>query len=96
MEKFITFIITDLPADENYVGEYKNGKYHGKGTYTSDNWKYVGEWKNGKRNGMGTLTFPTGLRYVGKWKDDKKYGMGTITFLGRDRKIHSKFVSHVV
>ena len=34
-----------------YLGEYKDGKQHGKGTYTylyGD--KYVGEFKNGKRN----------------------------------------------
>ena len=30
--------------ERNYVGEWKNGKYHGQGTYIwSDGRKYVGE-----------------------------------------------------
>ena len=31
-----------------YVGDYKDGKYHGQGTYTfADGRKYVGEFKDG-------------------------------------------------
>ena len=38
---------------EKYVGEYKDGKKHGQGTYTygKGKWegdKYVGEFKDGK------------------------------------------------
>ncbi len=41
-----------------YVGEYKDGKYNGQGTYTFANvcvacGKYVGEFKDGKYNGQG-------------------------------------------
>ena len=33
-----------------YVGQYKDGKKHGKGTYTwFDGGKYEGSWKNGVR-----------------------------------------------
>ena len=31
-----------------YVGEWKDGKQHGQGTFTADGTKYVGEWRNGK------------------------------------------------
>ena len=32
-----------------YLGEYKDGKKHGKGRYTwSDGGIYVGEWREGK------------------------------------------------
>ena len=32
-----------------YVGEYKDGKKHGQGIYTSPGGtKYVGEWREGK------------------------------------------------
>jgi len=44
-----------------YLGEYKDGKFHGQGTETwSNGRKYVGEWKNDKRHGQGTYTFPDG------------------------------------
>ena len=34
---------------EWYVGEWKDGNYHGQGTFTSPvGDKYVGEFKNGK------------------------------------------------
>jgi hypothetical protein len=42
-----------------YVGEYKNGKHHGQGTYTSpDGTKYVGEVRDGAPHGQGTITRP--------------------------------------
>jgi len=38
-----------------YVGEWKNGKYNGQGTFTyPDGSKYVGEFKDGKSYGQGT------------------------------------------
>ena len=62
-----------------YVGEFKDGKYNGQGTYTFANGeKYVGEYKDGKRNGQGTATY--GGKYVGEFKDDKRNGQGTYTF----------------
>jgi len=64
-----------------YVGEFKNNKYHGNGTYTFvDGEKYVGEFKNGKRNGKGTNTWAAGAKYVGEWKDEKRNGKGTFTY----------------
>ena len=46
-----------------YVGEFKDGKRNGTGTYTMPNGeKYVGEFKDGKENGTGTLTFPSGQK----------------------------------
>ena len=44
------FGVLTYPYDEkSVVGEWKNGKYDGQGTYTwSDGRKYVGEWKDGE------------------------------------------------
>ena len=51
-----------------YVGEWKNGKYNGQGTFTwSDGGKYVGEWKDGMRSGQGTQTYISGKKVVGVW-----------------------------
>ena len=65
-----------------YVGEFKDGKKNGQGTFTFgkgkwDGDKYVGEWKNGKQNGLGTYTWSDGRKYVGEWKDGKPWN-GTI------------------
>ena len=63
-----------------YVGEYKDGKKHGKGRYTwSDGGIYIGNWKDGKEHGHGTYTSPVGTKYVGEWKEGKYDGQGTET-----------------
>ncbi len=43
-------------GNAEYIGEWKNGKPHGKGvSYYEDNQiKYIGEWSEGKRHGKGT------------------------------------------
>jgi hypothetical protein len=70
---------------EKYVGELKEGKYHGKGTYS--NYKYgfiyTGEWKEGKEHGQGTCNYANGGKYVGEWKDGKRDGLGTMETIGR-------------
>ena len=53
-------------SGSKYVGEYRNDKKHGQGTYTwgppSKNAgdKYVGEWRNGEKHGQGTYTYADG------------------------------------
>ena len=43
-----------LPDNEKYLGEFKDGKFHGQGTLTTyyfegeDGYKAKGEWKNGE------------------------------------------------
>ena len=74
------------PVGDKYVGEWKDDKRNGQGTYTwgdSSQWKgdkYVGQWKDGKKNGQGTYTFANGNKYLGQWKDGKKNGQGTFTW----------------
>ena len=69
-----------------YVGEFKDDKRNGQGTYfhLADNQfkgdKYVGEFKDGKYNGQGTYTLANGDKYVCEFKDGKLCGQGTYTF----------------
>jgi len=57
-----------------YVGEYKDGKKHGQGTYTwFDGGIYVGKWKDGKEHGQGTYTWSDGSKYVGEYKDGEPW-----------------------
>ena len=38
-----------------YIGQWKNGNFHGQGTIIFDTGKkYVGQWKDGKFHGQGT------------------------------------------
>ncbi len=55
-----------------YVGEWKDDKFNGQGTYTYANGtKYVGEWKDSKYHGQGTHTFADGRVKEGIWRDDE-------------------------
>ena len=65
-----------------YVGEYRDGVFHGQGTYTYANGeKYVGEFRDGEAHGQGTYTWADGDMYVGELRDGKHNGQGTYTFV---------------
>ena len=72
---------------EKYVGEYKNDKQHGTGTYTDAKYQYVGEWKDGKYHGQGTCTWANGEKYVGEYKNNKQHGTGTYTQANGDKYV---------
>ncbi len=64
-----------------YVGEWKNGEFHGKGTLTfPDGRKYVGKFDGGFEEGDGTLSFPDGDKYVGQFHRGVEHVQGTLTF----------------
>ena len=63
-----------------YEGEYKNGKFDGKGSFTfSDGRRYEGQFKNGEKHGKGSFTFPDGRKYVGEY-DGVTNCQGTMIF----------------
>lgn len=70
------------PAGDMYVGEFKDDKYHGQGSYSFyDGDKYVGEYRDGKRSGQGTYYFLAnnpfkGDKYAGEFRDGKRNGQG--------------------
>ena len=68
-----------MEGTDKYEGEFKNGKHHGQGKYTTYNGIiYEGEHKDGLRNGQGTET-NVREKYVGEWKDGWRNGQGTLT-----------------
>jgi len=71
---------TYINGDE-YVGQWCQGKKHGKGTYTyaKDGSSLVGEWDNGKMT-SGKWIFPNGTFYSGKFRYNKPFGKGVWVF----------------
>ena len=77
-------------SGDKYVGEWKDGRQDGEGSYTYSTGKYVGEWKNGRQEGFGTSTYNLPkkrdnnkvyvVKYIGEWKDGRQDGEGTIFF----------------
>jgi hypothetical protein len=74
-----------LKDGEKYVGEFRNGLYHGHGVLTfsennvNERANYDGDWKHDKRSGNGTLTWKDGQKYVGEFQNDNRHGHGVLT-----------------
>lgn len=74
--------------DGTYEGDFKNGYYHGQGTYAlkDGTWIYKGSYENGYKNGSGTEYWPKekrksyGAFLECNYKDGKRDGVGTWYF----------------
>jgi hypothetical protein len=78
-----------------YVGEFKDGKRHGKGTHKyGAGGQYEGEFRDDKRNGQGTHNYLNGNKYVGEFKDDKRHGLGSFYHLADNQWKGDKFVGN--
>ena len=56
-----------------YVGNFKNDKQNGQGTYTyADGTVYVGTFKDDFIAGQGTKTWPDGTQYVGAFEVNER------------------------
>ena len=75
------YFTLEYPNGDIYIGEVKNKKRHGYGTWTAlDGSEYVGQWKNGKQNGQGTFKLSNGAIFSGTWKDNLLNGRGSLTY----------------
>jgi len=66
----------------SYKGEWKDGKYHGKGIFSDSagDDKYKGKWKNGKMHGQGVRIYYDGVqerKLKGEFKDNSLHGLGS-------------------
>jgi len=57
-------------SGNKYVGEFRDGKYHGLGAFTFvSGSKYLGEFRDGLPNGQGTYTSADGRVKEGIWEN---------------------------
>lgn len=75
-----------FPSGAKYIGDFKNGKLHGKGIfYFSDGNKYLGNWVNQYREGKGRMIFKSGDEYFGEFKKNKFSGKGVMMYANGNR-----------
>jgi len=67
-----------LSKNEEYEGEFSEGKRCGFGTLKSEDkkYRYDGEWKNDLKNGKGFEVVTDNYVYDGELKNGKKDGTG--------------------
>ena len=68
--------IAVYPSGDIYIGDFKDGKRDGWGTYFWNSQKiwYMGEFKDGVKDGVGYMAYPEGGEYLYKsavWTKDK-------------------------
>ena len=72
---------------DKYIGEIRNDKRHGRGTYTWANGsKFSGEFENDFRT-YGTYTFVSGNVYKGEFLNEKKHGQGTFFWVNGNKYV---------
>mmetsp|Transcript_2777 Transcript_2777/g.6631 ORF Transcript_2777/g.6631 Transcript_2777/m.6631 type:complete len:145 (-) Transcript_2777:111-545(-) len=64
-----------------YDGEFKDGVFHGMGTFTwaATGESYTGWWEDGQMHGKGRFDYASGGTYVGGFSRGKMHGFGKLT-----------------
>ena len=69
-------------SDQQYEGEFKNGKFHGQGKLVFKKQTYVGDFNNGQKHGKGILEWEDdqkqNIKYDGEWIKDNQEGDGKL------------------
>lgn len=73
------------PNGDKYHGEFKDGKFHGTGVFSSSSGSnFIGGYILGKRNGLGVMIFkswnPSDIqhKFVGIYMNDQRNGQGVL------------------
>eukprot|EP00960_Hanusia_phi_P066417 766393-Hanusia_phi.AAC.18 len=85
------YAVKTFPSGNKYEGEWKDGKYHGKGKLIyADGRQYEGDWFQGVlvNHGKGSFLYANGDRYVGEYKVGRSC-FGIESLMGRLRGANS-------
>jgi hypothetical protein len=76
-----------------YVGEWVDGKRHGKGTLEWRNGAvYQGQWDSDTLCGIGSFHLPTsGVQYEGEFLDNQFHGAGVLTWKDNGRQYNGSW-----
>lgn len=70
----------DFGSNEYYIGNFKDGMFHGRGQYIwrngSNPGRYVGGWAENKKSGSGVYVWKDETIYIGEWLDGNRNGKG--------------------
>ncbi|MBN2302485.1 MAG: hypothetical protein JXN60_08220 [Lentisphaerae bacterium] len=81
-------LVVTFSNGDRYEGEFKNGLFHGWGTYYYRNGdRYDGEFRHDMKHGKGTLTYKNGDKYTGEFRKDMKEGRGSLEYGNGDRYV---------
>ena len=72
-------------SEFSYAGDFRNGKFEGRGIieFTGEKYQgdyYQGEFKSGLKHGFGVYFFANGEKYAGHYLNGMRHGFGTYTF----------------
>ncbi|NXF01238.1 R10B2 protein, partial [Smithornis capensis] len=79
----------------SYLGEWCNGKRHGKGIIYFDeeyNSWYSGEWVNNVREGWGMRCYRSGNIYEGQWEKNIRHGYGRMIWVATNEEYIGQWV----
>ncbi|MDF1699484.1 MAG: hypothetical protein P1U56_26765 [Saprospiraceae bacterium] len=81
-----------IPDQEQYLGEFVNGEYHGTGILKySDGGRYEGKWSKGKKEGKGKIFYPpdSEIEYIeGEFVNDEPKGKFIIYKSDKSQETH--------
>ena len=80
-----TLQLTTLWGLGEYIGDFRNGEFHGYGRLEvpisfTQRAVYAGNWARGIREGRGTHWNGEGKLYIGEWRNNKRHGTGSYFF----------------
>ena len=80
--------VVTFPNGDRYEGEFKDGLFHGQGTYIYANGtRYDGDFEYDMKQGRGVMRFANGDRYTGEFRNDMMHGKGSLVYANRNKYV---------